>query len=49
MEAVSLYLRPYGDRVLMPVTPYDPRLIVNTDNSEQVPSMKEWTQTGSIC
>lgn len=36
MEAVSLYLRPYGDRVLMPVTPYDPRLIVNTDNSEQV-------------
>lgn len=35
-EAVSQYLLPYGDRVLMPVTPYDPRLIVNTDNPEQV-------------
>lgn len=36
VEAVSQYLLPYGDRVLMPVTPYDPRLIVNTDNPEQV-------------
>lgn len=36
MEAVSQYLQPYGDRVLMPATPYDPRFIVNTDNPEQV-------------
>lgn len=36
VEAVSQYLLPYGDRVLMPATPYHPRLIVNTDNSEQV-------------